>query len=70
MQNPLQVLITGGIMGRVHGSVVLAEKLGTLTLREIPQNHLGITRIPARDRLGCHDADCTGPKRQARQRGT
>ena len=56
MQEPLEPPVAGRIVRGVHGLVVLAEELGTLLLRQIPENHLRVIRIFVLDRLSGHAA--------------
>jgi hypothetical protein len=67
MQKPLQLLVTGRVMRRIHRLVILAEELGVLTLRQVAENHLRVVRILNLDRLGGHASKLhLGPDATAR----
>ena len=56
MQETPEPAVAGGIARHFHGFVVLAEKLGTFPLGQVPENHLRIAWILVTDRLDGHAA--------------
>ena len=59
MQETPKPTVASRIARRFHGFVVLAEKLGTFALGQIPENHLRIAGILVTDGLGGHAAKPT-----------
>ncbi len=57
MQHFLQPLVARGVVGSLHGLLILAEELGTFALRKTLKDHLWIARIFLTDRPSRH-----GPK--------
>ena len=59
MQHLPEPFISGRVAGGLHRLLILAQELGTLTLRKTPEDHLRIARILLIDRLGGHAAEST-----------
>src|SRR5438876_12182247 len=59
MQETAEPTVASRIARRFHGFVVLAEKLGTFPLGQIPENHLRVAGILVTDRRGGHAAKPT-----------
>ena len=67
MEKLLQLPVAGRVMRRIDRLVILAEKLGMLTLRQVAENYLRVVRIFNLDRLGGHASKLQlGPDTTAR----
>lgn len=54
MEKPLQLPVTSWVMRRIDRLMILAEKFGMLTLRQVAEDYLRVIRIISLDRLSGH----------------